>query len=916
MTTPVAIQRLVLHLTLVVALWTLLENAAVATERARATTQSISHAAGASSDPNNFTAAGPWLYFAADDGIHGRELWRIDRREVVEMAGDYAPGSTSSNPRFLTPLKDSLFFLADTAAEPNPHTVVWSTADGAATSNPYTLSDPAIHLDPASASLWGAGETLIVTGGSETTGHEPILLDPAGADLRIVDTNPGPRGGYPRENNVHTDMAGLQYFIVQDRVGASRHIWQAGPQWNQARPLMRDKADFGFPLAMAATSIGLFVGASHARLGVEPWIYTATDNRIQFLRDIRPGESDSFPVQFREMNGIVYFQANDGVDGKELWRTDGTEKGTWLVADINPGPANSAPYQLHALEDTLLFFATTENEGTELWRSNGTREGTRLVADIYPGSVSSNPYAPAVWRNELLFAASHPRYGEELWRSDGTADGTGFVRDIAPGPTNSEPYNLTPFNGRVYFSANDTVHGNELWRTDGTHEGTRLLANIHARNHVIVSSNPTQLTTCGDYVYFVADDVTYGAEVWRSDVATGYTAMVRDLAPGSAHADPASLSALGDTLYFIARGPGEQRQLWAVRGGGPPRAVPVSSDSGEDLEPRALFAAQGALYITAAGAGGDTLYRLSSRTIRPVALGSATVLFGAPGTLSLAPVGDAVYVRWRGPEEIRFATVDSAGHGPRLLKPRVPLQARWPHFQRWYRTEGHGDATADEEAFRCYLAMPGMTTRHVHVGNMHYFAADSLDSGVELWQTGRGTTDARLLKDCFTGRASGSPNWFAAAGPGFLFAAEHAGKGREVWHSDGSADGTYVLDEPHSQGITGSGPRELTRWENQIWFSQVGNDLQKGHRTMVAATRHEGRFTVYGSPRTFDYTAYNPRELTVNGDYLYFTAEADASGRELWRLRLNPTRVEMVANIAAEAGYRNNVAVLIESRPR
>ena len=33
---------------------------------------------------------------------------------------------------------------------------------------------------------------------------------------------------------------------------------------------------------------------------------------------------------------MLYFQANDGMNGIELWRSDGTSAGTNLVKDINP----------------------------------------------------------------------------------------------------------------------------------------------------------------------------------------------------------------------------------------------------------------------------------------------------------------------------------------------------------------------------------------------------------------------------------------------------------------------------------------------------------------------------------------------------------------------------------------------------
>jgi ELWxxDGT repeat protein len=46
-----------------------------------------------SSDPQSFTAAGAFIYFSADDGVNGRELWALPRPEVIEYLV-YVPSVT------------------------------------------------------------------------------------------------------------------------------------------------------------------------------------------------------------------------------------------------------------------------------------------------------------------------------------------------------------------------------------------------------------------------------------------------------------------------------------------------------------------------------------------------------------------------------------------------------------------------------------------------------------------------------------------------------------------------------------------------------------------------------------------------------------------------------------------------------
>src|SRR5262245_62031164 len=86
------------------------------------------------------------------------------------------------------------------------------------------------------------------------------------------------------------------------------------------------------------------------------------------------------------VNGTLFFAADDGVNGQELWKSDGTAAGTIMVKDIRPGANGSFPENLTAVGNTLFFAADDGVNGTELWKSDGTAAGTILVKDINPGS--------------------------------------------------------------------------------------------------------------------------------------------------------------------------------------------------------------------------------------------------------------------------------------------------------------------------------------------------------------------------------------------------------------------------------------------------------------------------------------------------------------------------------------------------
>ena len=64
-----------------------------------------------SSNPGGFTALGDFLYFRADDGTHGVELWRTNGT-TTELVQDIRSGAFGSSPYAFTALGDFLYFSA------------------------------------------------------------------------------------------------------------------------------------------------------------------------------------------------------------------------------------------------------------------------------------------------------------------------------------------------------------------------------------------------------------------------------------------------------------------------------------------------------------------------------------------------------------------------------------------------------------------------------------------------------------------------------------------------------------------------------------------------------------------------------------------------------------------------------------
>ena len=85
------------------------------------------------------------------------------------------------------------------------------------------------------------------------------------------------------------------------------------------------------------------------------------------LKDIYPGSSSSSLAYFTDINGTLFFRAQDATNGQELWKSDGTSAGTTMLKDIRTGSSSSYPQNLTDINGTL-FFSAQDPEGQELWK--------------------------------------------------------------------------------------------------------------------------------------------------------------------------------------------------------------------------------------------------------------------------------------------------------------------------------------------------------------------------------------------------------------------------------------------------------------------------------------------------------------------------------------------------------------------
>ncbi len=117
---------------------------------------------------------------------------------------------------------------------------------------------------------------------------------------------------------------------------------------------------------------------------------------------------------------------------------------------------------------------------------------------------------------------------------------------------------------------------------------------------------------------------------------------------------------------------------------------------------------------------------------------------------------------------------------------------------------------------------PGPTamgpTELTRVGDTGFFAAEDPEHGRELWVSDGTAEGMRMVKDLWPGTTGSEPQSLFESGGRLYFAASDPEHGRELWRSDGTPEGTVLLQDL-DPGAEGASPDRMTRGgEGALYF--------------------------------------------------------------------------------------------------
>lgn len=728
--------------------------------------------------------------------------------------------------------------------------------------------------------------------------------------------------------------------------------------------------------------------------GNELWRSDGTRAGTFLVKDLVEGSESGSPRTFVNWRGKVYF-TTPGRDNErdaayselpQLWSTDGTVEGTQLITNLDTlrwfdggedgrQAVRGRVLQLVAGQDKLFFnvdiiYHPFEFQEISLWQSDGTASGTSKM--VYP--ENDKP----VFASDLLqtvggvtfFADNQPFWSDyaydweigKLWRMDASGQERVVLSETLALPT------IGVLNGRVYFLTRDDS-GVYLARTDASATTVETIALLYPASSVgySIAGNikfvagksslfvgiysysmgeainaiwhfsdaeytTTKVIDSIDYedveALFVKDDMLYfrygsgdNIELWRSDGTLTGTGLFMDLNP-TGSSNPLLLQLFAGEIWFVAND-GTRGSLFRTDGAHSVRALQAYASRAIGSQPRQFTALKNGVTMFR----GFSWYYSTYATIGTPETTTQPPFSGLCGTCDFAPLfpisNGALFLDssratlWymdgrNGTQFIKVGMWPSALNRYPITKTMfAPLGQNTALFfaveqntdetysRKLWRTDGSPAGTMLVKTLPLPIpASTNITPEGIESLVPHqqlvYFMGNDRLHGNELWRTDGSESGTYMVKELVPGDAEVVIQNITSARHHvyFTYTDKH---GTHLAKSRGTAKDTRrVTSLPANisaiQDVTGVNDSIFFRSGHHLYRSngRAGDLCRLGHFRFSSVNKSS-----YDRSETV--TTDGPAEMTAFGDHLYFIARKNAaSPLQIWRADLKKPKAEVV----------------------
>lgn len=438
-----------------------------------------------------------------------------------------------------------------------------------------------------------------------------------------------------------------------------------------------------------------------------------------------------------------------------------------------------------------------------------------------------------------------------------------MVKDINPSG-DSMPTDMIRFDDKIFFVADDAESGKELWITEG--DDTYLLKDI---NLGAMGSGISNFRIFDGKLFFTASDGIYGNELWVSDGTADGTHLVKDINPGDGGSFAFEFVEFNNGLYFRADDGIHGTELWKTDGTENGTEMVVDLRVGEfGSNPSNFIILNDKIYFNAndgfdyeSGQHGFELW-VSDGTAEGTQIVADINAAESSNPSGLIAFRDKIYFSADdGINGTELWISDGTGAGTHMVKD--------------ISTTGNGNS------------LPG---NFIVINDKLLFTAYNAESGREIWTTDGTEEGTKILKDVHPGTSdSVIPQFRQFIYDGKLLLTLNDGvHGPEIWATDGTTEGTqlYLDIFPGPEGSMNpvNAPMVFYEFEGLLYFRAFDN-FNEYYQLWQSDGTIEGTYKLMpDSENPFNFALAQNPFFTSLGDSLYFTAQYDENGYELWKI--------------------------------
>ncbi|MDQ1858399.1 T9SS type A sorting domain-containing protein [Chryseobacterium sp. WLY505] len=496
------------------------------------------------------------LFLAADDGIHGKEIWKSDGtvagtsllKDIVPNAG----GSINGDFKALI-FQNKLYFVVNLGTGTAGYELYSTDGTEAGTVSIKSVGYP--QLEGAAADNY-----FVFTGFDATNGYEPWVSDGTTSGTYLLkNLMPGATSSMAMKKFVkYNNKIFFESSANGVNSGYGNYIWETDGT-EAGTVLFNTHAG---ALIYGSSSDNNHLILTMANYGNRYWVVNGNSSQSFEITELGMINNNSFV----DLNSKIYLTGNTPKYGTELFSLNPVTHQTAIASDISRSES-SLPHAFQVLNNDLIFIATDRQYNSQIYKRNKVTQQIERISSFGGNSFIG---MGSDFNDNFIKVGNYLYTPEAGYRTDGTEANT--LQISSPNITSRVPYTSLNDNTLLFAGYNNVV-GTELWKIDNTSNTVSLVKDISADNMGSLYSVDSKAVTLNGFAYFVAKD-NGKSGIWKTDATEANTQKVIQFSyQDGTDGDIKVLSTFNNKLFFTKQqentpanyGSG-QNELWISNG--------------------------------------------------------------------------------------------------------------------------------------------------------------------------------------------------------------------------------------------------------------------------------------------------------------------------------------------------------------